>query len=104
MMIGADCACALAIGTLAALILVGRAAFWVISVVAFVEGAASVVFSLAGTGALKAVVPTRQLPAAVSARTARAFASCGRIRSFARRRFCTRSPTSQFRRCCSSSS
>jgi MFS family permease len=74
LMIGADCARALAIGTLAALILLDRAPFWTIPVVAFVEGSGSVIFGLAQTGALRAVVPRPQLPAAVGAQRARASA------------------------------
>jgi hypothetical protein len=71
MLLAADVVRALAIGTLAAAILSGHAPFWLIPLVAFVEGAGSVVFVAAHTGALRAVVPRRQLPAAVGAQEAR---------------------------------
>src|SRR3989442_303099 len=71
LMLTADCARALAIGSLATVLLVERAAFWPIPVVAFVEGTGSVFFSVASTGALRAVVPRRQLPDAVGAQRAR---------------------------------
>ena len=71
MMLVADSVRALAIGTLAAAILLDQAPFWLIPVVAFVEGAGSVVFHAAVIGALRAVVPRKQLPAAVAAQGAR---------------------------------
>ena len=72
LMIAADGLRALAIAALAALILLDRIEFWQIAVVAFVEGTGAVVFTAAHAGALRAVVPTRQLPAAVGAIRARA--------------------------------
>ena len=72
LMLVADGVRALAIGTLATLVLTRHAPFWTIAVIAFVEGTGSVFFGLAFTGALKAVVPRRQLPAAVGAQRARA--------------------------------
>ena len=71
LMITADGVRALAIATLGALILLERAAFWQIPIVAFVEGAGAVVFNVSQAGALRAVVPAPQLPAAVAAREAR---------------------------------
>jgi hypothetical protein len=71
LMIAADGVRVLAIGGLAAAILLHRAAFWVIPLVAFVEGAATAVFVTAQIGALRAVVPAPQLPAAVSAQVGR---------------------------------
>jgi MFS family permease len=71
LMIAADGVRVLAIGTLAATILVGRLAFWEIVVVAFVEGAGSALFFGAQPGALRAVVPAHQLPAAAAAETGR---------------------------------
>jgi hypothetical protein len=71
LMIGADGVRALAIGSLAAALLADRAAFWAIVVVAFVEGAGTALFSAAHGGALRGVVPARQLPAAVAAQTGR---------------------------------
>ena len=67
LMIAADGVRVLAVGGLAAAILLHRTAFWAIPLVAFVEGAAAAVFTTAQFGALRAVVPTPQLPAAVGA-------------------------------------
>jgi hypothetical protein len=58
-------------GGLAAAILLDRIAFWAIPVVAFVEGAGAALFTAAHPGALRAIVPTRQLPAAAAASTGR---------------------------------
>jgi transmembrane secretion effector len=71
LMIGADGVRVLAIGSLAVAILVDRVAFWAILLVAFVEGAGAALFSAVQAGALRAVVPLRQLPAAVAAQTGR---------------------------------
>jgi MFS family permease len=71
LMIAADIVRAVAIASLVTTILVHRIAFWQIPIIAFVEGASSVVFSAGATGALRAVVPRRQLPAAVGAQRAR---------------------------------
>jgi MFS family permease len=72
LMIAADCVRALAIGSLVATILLHRTAFWQIALVAFVEGTGAVIFGGAQAGALRAIVPPRQLPAAVAAQGARA--------------------------------
>ncbi len=71
LMIVADCIRVLAIGSLAAAILLHSAPFWTIVVVAFVEGTGSAVFAASYPGALRAVVPKRQLPAAAGAQTGR---------------------------------
>jgi MFS family permease len=71
LMIVADVVRVLAIGSLAATILLGRIAFWEIVAVAFVEGSGAAVFFGAQPGALRAVVPARQLPAAAAAETGR---------------------------------
>jgi hypothetical protein len=71
LMIAADGVRVLAIGSLAATILLHRIAFWAIPLVAFIEGSGAALFSAAQTGALRAVVPARQLPAAVGAQTGR---------------------------------
>jgi hypothetical protein len=71
LMIGADCVRVLAIGCLAVAILVDHVAFWAILLVAFVEGAGAALFSTAHAGALRAVVPVRQLPAAAAAQSGR---------------------------------
>ena len=71
LMIAADGVRVLAIGSLAATILLHRIAFWAILLVAFVEGTGAILFSVAQAGALRAVVPARQLPAAAGAQTGR---------------------------------
>jgi MFS family permease len=71
LMIGADGVRVLAIGSLAATILLDRVAFWQVVAVAFVEGSGSALFFGAQPGALRAVVPARQLPAAAAAETGR---------------------------------
>jgi hypothetical protein len=70
-MLAAHAVRALAIGTLGALVLLDEIVFWVIPLVAFVEGSGSAVYHAAQAGALRAVVPKRQLPAAVSVVTGR---------------------------------
>ena len=71
LMVAADGVRVLAIGSLATTILLHRIAFWAIPLVAFVEGTGAAVFSVAHAGALRAVVPARQLPAAAGAQTGR---------------------------------
>jgi Major Facilitator Superfamily len=71
LMIAADAVRVLAVGSIAAAILFDQIEFWQIPLVAFVEGAGAAVFSAAQVGALRAVVPPRQLPAAVGAQTGR---------------------------------
>ena len=71
LMIAADGVRVLAIGSLAATLLLDRVGFWQVVVVAFVEGSGSALFSGARAGALRAVVPAPQLPAAAAAETGR---------------------------------
>lgn len=71
LMIGADLVRFAAMGTLAALLVLGTPAYWAIASVALVEGAAGAFFVPAQAGALRAVVPARQLPAASSAESGR---------------------------------
>jgi MFS family permease len=71
LMIAADGVRVLAIGSLAATILLDRVVFWEVVAVAFVEGTGSAVFFGAQPGALRAVVPPRQLPAAAATETGR---------------------------------
>jgi Transmembrane secretion effector len=71
LLVGADGVRVLAIGSLAVAILGGDVAFWAIVLVAFVEGVGAALFSSAQAGALRAVVPARQLPAAAAAQTGR---------------------------------
>ena len=70
-MIAADGVRVVAIGSLVATILLHRIAFWQIPIVAFVEGTGAVAFGAASAGALRAVVPRRQLPTAAGAQQAR---------------------------------
>lgn len=71
LMIAADGVRVLAVGSLAAAILLDRLIFWEVVVVAFVEGSGSALFFGAQPGALRAVVPAHQLPAAAAAETGR---------------------------------
>ena len=71
LMIGADLVRLAGLGALAALILLDRLSFWPIPLVAFVEGAGVAVFSAARAGAVRAVVPAPQMPAAVAVQTGR---------------------------------
>jgi len=71
LMIAAHAARALVIGSLAALILLDEIVFWVIPLVAFVEGTGAAIFAAGQAGALKAVVPKPQLPGAVAIVTGR---------------------------------
>ena len=66
LMIAADGVRTVAVGSLAAAIFLDRVAFWEIVVVAFVEGSGSALFRGSQPGALRAVVPTHQIPAAVA--------------------------------------
>jgi MFS family permease len=71
LMIGAHALRALAIGALGVLIVLDEVVYWVVPVVAFVEGAGAALFGAAQHGAFRAVVPTPQLPAAVAVVTGR---------------------------------
>ena len=71
LMIGADGVRVLAVGCLGFAILADAVAFWAIVAVALVEGAGAALFSAAHPGALRAVVPVRQLPAAVAVQSGR---------------------------------
>ena len=71
LMIAADGVRVLAIGSLAATILLDRVAFWEVVAVAFLEGSGTAVFFGAQPGALRAVVPAHQLPAAAATETGR---------------------------------
>jgi MFS family permease len=71
LMIGADAVRAAAVAALGIAIVADALSFWLIPVVAFVEGCGSLVFRAAQAGAVRAVVPARQLPAAEGAQQAR---------------------------------
>jgi MFS family permease len=72
LMLAADGIRALAIASLVTTVLLHHLSFWQIPLVAFVEGTGSVFFGAAAAGALRSVVPRRQLPAAVATQGARA--------------------------------
>ena len=71
LMIAAHVVRACAVGALGLLLLAGDVAFWVIPVVAFVEGSGAAFYSAASAGALRSIVPKPQMPAAVSVVTGR---------------------------------
>lgn len=71
LMIAADVVRMAAIGSLAAMLLLDRISFWVLPVVAVIEGTGAAVFSAAEVGALRSVVPANQIPAAAGAQTGR---------------------------------
>ena len=71
LMIAAHGVRAAAIGTLGVLVLTDGVTYWVIPLVAFVEGGGAAFFGAAQSGAFRAVVPTEQLPGAVAVVTGR---------------------------------
>ncbi len=71
LMIAADAVRVLAIGGLATAVAAHEIVFVALPLVAFVEGAGAALFAAAQVGALRAVVPLRQIPAAAAAQTGR---------------------------------
>jgi MFS family permease len=71
LMIIADGLRFVAISVLAAMIVLDMVVFWIIPLVAFVEGSGAALFSVSQVGAVRSVVPARQLPAAAAAQTGR---------------------------------
>jgi hypothetical protein len=71
MMIVSDIVRIAAVASIVVAIAVDRISFAQIAIVAFVEGTMFVFFNLAEVGALRSVVPARQLPAAAAAEQAR---------------------------------
>jgi MFS family permease len=71
LMIAADGVRVIAVGTLGAAILTHHVDFWLLPAVAFVEGSGNAMFLAAQAGALRAVVPRQQMPAAVTAQVGR---------------------------------
>jgi MFS family permease len=67
-MLLADTVRAGALTTLGTLVLVGGARWWIVAIVGFTEGVGSTTFMGASAGALRAVVPTHQMPDAIGAR------------------------------------
>jgi hypothetical protein len=72
-MLGADVVRALAIGALA-LVVATDPLLWAIAALAFVEGAGDAFFTASQIGAVRAVVPEAQLPAAIGVQQARSAA------------------------------
>jgi len=70
-MIVCDVVRILAVLSLVVTLAMGRATVWQIALVAFVEGSMYIFFNIAELGALRSVVPARQLPAAAAAEQAR---------------------------------
>lgn len=73
-MIAGDFVSASALGVLTAALLVHQSPFWLIAVVAFIDGTASVFYGAANSGAFRSIVPRAQLPAAASVAQGRAAA------------------------------
>ena len=71
MMLTADVVRILAIGSVVVALELGSLTFAQVAIVAFVEGTMYVFFNIAEIGALRSVVPARQLPAAAAAEQAR---------------------------------
>jgi MFS family permease len=71
LMIGADAVRAAAVGGLALSLVVFHPPFWFIVCMAVVEGAGTALFGAAQPGAVRAVVPTEQLPEAAGAQSGR---------------------------------
>jgi MFS family permease len=71
LMVGADMVGLVSVGLLAGAIAFDRLAFWQIVVVAFVKSSAGTLIFAAQPGVLRAVVPTQQLPDAVSVEVGR---------------------------------
>ncbi len=74
LMISADAIRAAAIASLAISLVAFDPPFWVIPLIAFVEGTGTAVFGACQPGAVRAVVPSEQLPEAAGAQTGRAAA------------------------------
>ena len=72
-MLAADAVRAVAIGALALVVAFGHV-YWPIPLLAFVEGAGDAFFGASAPGAVRAVVPAVELPAAVSVQQARSAA------------------------------
>jgi MFS family permease len=71
LMVGADVVRMVATAVLASLLVADWLEFWMIPLVAVIEGTGAAIFSAAQVGALRSVVPTSQLPDAAAAQTGR---------------------------------
>jgi MFS family permease len=72
LMITADAGRVVAVGILVISIITKHTPFWLIPLIAFVEGGGAALFTAAQAGALRATVPRSQLPEAAGAQTGRA--------------------------------
>ena len=70
-MIGADAVRVVAVSVLVVVVALDSDAFWLISVIAFVEGVGTAFFMAAYPGSVRSVVPTHQLPDAFAVQTGR---------------------------------
>ena len=70
-MVGADALRVVAVSVLVPVIALGWDALWLISLIAFVEGAGATFFMAAYPGAMRSVVPVHQLPDAAAVQTGR---------------------------------
>ena len=71
LMISMDVVRALAMASIVAGLAADLLTFWQVAAIAFIEGTAFVFFNIAEVGALRSVVPARQLPAAAAAEQSR---------------------------------
>lgn len=71
LMIAMDLVRAAAMVSIVAALAAGVLTFWQVAAAAFIEGSAFVFFNIAEVGALRSVVPARQLPAAAAAEQSR---------------------------------
>ncbi len=72
LMLGADLVAAGALGSIVLALWLGQPTFWQMLAVGLIDGATSVVFGAAYSGAFRSVVPRQQLPAAASIEQTRA--------------------------------
>ena len=71
LMIGADAVRVVAVSVLVVVVALDSDAFWLISVIAFVEGVGTAFFIAAYPGSVRSVVPMHQLPDAAAVQTGR---------------------------------
>jgi MFS family permease len=71
LMVGSDAVRVVAIATLATIVALDVADVWMIALIAFVDGAAGVVFGAAYPGAVRSIVTVGQLPDAIAIQTGR---------------------------------
>jgi predicted MFS family arabinose efflux permease len=74
-MLGADAVASVALATIPVAVWLGSLSVTQVAIVAFVEGTCAVFFQIAETAAVRMVVPAEQLPDAIAANDARAYAA-----------------------------